>query len=104
MRLDSVPVVASLAIAAQRLRVRHGDDVVAGIDEVDFAGHAGGEVGQQVERGAAELVEGDAAMQRRMPLLEGEHHARVADAGAGERADRPGGDGVNANLPRAEVD
>jgi len=37
-------------------------------------------------------------------LLEGEHLARVADAGAGERADRPGRYGVDADGGRAEVD
>ncbi len=37
-------VILALAIGAQRVWVRHGDDVVAGIDEMDFAGNAGGEV------------------------------------------------------------
>ena len=40
-----------------RLGARHRDDVVAGIDVVDFAGHAGRQVGQQIERRAADLVD-----------------------------------------------
>ena len=57
----------------ERVRMRHGDDVIAGIDEMNFAGDAGREVGKKIKSGAAEFVERYAAMQRRMPLLEREH-------------------------------
>ena len=57
--------------------MRHGDDVVAGIDEVDVAGDAGRQIRKKVERSAADLVERDTAAQRRMALLEAEHRARV---------------------------
>ena len=83
--------------------MRHGDDVVAGIDEVDVAGHAGREIGQQIERGTADLVERHAAAQRRMTLLEREHETRIADPGARERADRAGRDGVDADRRRPEI-
>ena len=86
-----------LLIRAQRVGMRHGDDVVAGIDEVDFAGDAGGKIREQIKPGAAEIVERHAAMQRRMALLEGEHGARVADAGAGQRADRSRRNRVDAD-------
>src|ERR1700726_489700 len=67
-------------ILPERIGMRHGDDVVAGIDEMDLAGDPGGEVGQEVEPGAAEVVEGDAATQRRMALLKAEPVACVGDA------------------------
>ena len=50
-------VAAPLAIGAQGVRMRHGDDIIAGIDEVNFAGHAGRKVGEKIEPGAAEVVE-----------------------------------------------
>src|SRR5262249_12471113 len=87
----------------ERGGMRNGDAVVAGIDEVDVAGHAGREVREQIERGAADLVERHAPAQRRVALLEGEHLARVADAGAGERADRPSRYGVDADGGPAEA-
>src|SRR5271154_1054970 len=42
-------------VRLEGVRVRHRDDVVAGIDEMDFAGDAGREVGEKVEPGAAEV-------------------------------------------------
>jgi hypothetical protein len=36
----SLLIPTALAIGAQRLGVRHGDDVVTGIDEVNFPGYA----------------------------------------------------------------
>ena len=41
--------------------VLHADDMVAAIDMVHLAGDAGGEVGQQVDAGAADLLDGDVA-------------------------------------------
>src|ERR1043165_8121589 len=75
-------------LVLESIRVRHRNDVVAGVDEMYFAGHAGGEVRQQIKPGAPKLLQGDAASERRMLLLEGEHRACIADAGAGKRADR----------------
>ena len=60
------------SIGPQGVGVRHGDDVVAGIDEMDFAGDAGREIRNQIEPGAAEIVERYAAV-------------RAANAAAGTR-------------------
>src|SRR3954466_5931933 len=84
--------------------MRHGNYVVAGIDEMDFARRSGGQIREQVERRAAKLIECDAAPKRRMPLLECEHRARIADAGARKGADRPGRNRIDANLVAAEID
>src|SRR5262245_11174962 len=81
----------------ERGGMRHSDDVVAGIDEVDIAGDAGGEVREQIERGTPDLVQRHAPAQWRVALLEGEHLPRVADAGTGQRADRPSRYGVDAD-------
>src|SRR5262245_49354459 len=67
--LDDRPLVRR-GLVFERGRMRHGDDIVAGIHEVDLAGDAGREVGEEIERGAPDLVERDAAAQRRMALLE----------------------------------
>ena len=58
----------------------HADDIVAGIDMVGLAGDAGGEVGEQIEPGAADLIEGDVAPQRRVVLVPLQDVAEVADA------------------------
>src|ERR1700710_157069 len=81
-------VLGLVGFAAQQVWLRHGDDVVAGIDEVDFAGDDAGQFGEQIEPGAAEVLQRHAAAERRRALLERKHIARVVDAGAGERTDR----------------
>ena len=64
----------------ERLGIGHGDDVVAGIHEVDVAGDAGRQVGEEIERGAADLFDRYRAAQRRVALLEIEHQPGVGDA------------------------
>ena len=81
-------VLRGRILGAQIIRLRHRDDVVARIDEMDLAGDAGREVAEQIEPGATELVERDTAFERRVLLLECEHVARVVDAGAREEAGR----------------
>ena len=54
--LDVLGVVGRL----ERVGMRHGDDVIAAVDVMRVAGHAGGEVGQKVERGGADLLQGHA--------------------------------------------
>src|SRR5262249_44477085 len=66
-------IAAALSISPQGIRMRHSDDVVAGIDEVNFAGHTGRKVGEKIKTSAAEIVERDTAMQRRVTLLERKH-------------------------------
>src|SRR5438270_11109983 len=64
---------ASLKVETlERVGVRHGDDVVARVDEVNVAGDAARKVREQIERGSADLVERYAAAERRVPLLERE--------------------------------
>ena len=60
----------------QLFRPRHRDDVVAGIDIVDLAGDAARQIRQQIERGAAELIQRHAAAERRM-LLHGRRTSRA---------------------------
>src|SRR6516162_5296630 len=84
--------------------MRHGDDIVAGIDKMNLAGDAGREIRKQVESGAAEVVECHAAMQRRMALLEGEHKTCIGDPGSRKGANRSRRDRVDADTARTEID
>src|SRR4051794_30176720 len=54
---------------AERARARHRDDVVAAVDVMDLAGDAAREIGEEVERRAADLLDRDRALQRRVRLL-----------------------------------
>src|SRR5258707_10264178 len=91
-------------ISPERVGMWHGDDIVAAIDKMNLAGDAGREVREQVESGAAKLFERDAAMQRRMALLEGEHETRISDAGSRQRADGSRRNRIDANAAGAEID
>src|SRR3954468_14840161 len=44
----------------------HADHVIAGIDVMRFAGHAAREIAQQVQAGAADILDRDVALQRRV--------------------------------------
>src|SRR6266568_7774714 len=81
----------------------HADDVVAGIDVMDLAGDPAREVGEEVDRGVANLLDGDAAPERRIVLVPLENVAEVADACRCERLDRPRGDGIDTDVLRAEI-
>ena len=76
----------------------HADDVIAGIDVMDFAGDAARQVGEEIERGLADLFERHIAAQRRVIFVPLQDVAEVADAGGGERLDRAGRDGVDADV------
>ena len=78
--------------------VLHADHVVAGVDMQDLAGHAAAEIGQQIERAAADILDGDGAAERRVVLVPLQDIAEVGDAGGGKRLDRPGRDGVDADA------
>src|SRR5215510_7570224 len=45
----------------RRFGPEHADDVIAAVDVMHLAGHAGGELAQEIEPGAADLVGGDVA-------------------------------------------
>ena len=77
--------------------------MIARIDVVDLARDARRQVGEQVERRAADLIEGHCAAQRRIALLVGKHVARVRDASTCQRAHRAGRDAVDADAARAVV-
>src|SRR5688500_18148530 len=81
----------------------HPDDVVAGIDVVDLARHATGQVGQQIERRAADVLDRHVAAQRRIIFVPLHDVAEVAYAARGESLDRAGGDRVDANALGAQV-
>ena len=70
---------------------------------MDFAGDAARQVRQQIQRRAAEFIQRHAAAERRMLLLERKHRARIADAGARQRADRAGRNRVDADAARTEI-
>src|SRR5258705_769360 len=65
--------MAGVIAVSQRAGLRHCDDVEAGIDELDIARDSARQIGEQIDRRTADLIERHAAPQRRMPLLEGEH-------------------------------
>src|SRR5580700_10135086 len=87
----------------QFARARHGDDVVARIDEVDLARHPFREARQQIDSGPADVFNCDRAPERRMVALKVEHEACVGDPGACQSPDGSGGDRVDANVVGAIV-
>src|SRR3984957_18060775 len=87
----------------RRVGMLHADDVIAGVDMVDFAGDAARHVGERIGAGLPDFLDGDIAAQRRVILIPLQDIAEVADAGGGERLDRPRRDGVDADVLYAEV-
>src|SRR5438445_10614007 len=73
--------------------MRHGNDVVAGIHEVNVTGDSAREIRKQVERGATDFYQRHASAQWRVPLLKGKHLPRIGNAGAGQPADWASRDG-----------
>ena len=63
----------------------HADDMIAGIDMVDLAGHAARHVGEQVHSGMAHVFDGHIAPQRRVAFVPSQDIAEAADAGGGRR-------------------
>ena len=70
---------------------------------MDFPGDPGRQIRQQIQCRTADLVDGDGAPQRRMELLKPQHVALIGDPCAGERANGPRRDGVDANIARTEI-
>ncbi len=83
--------------------MRHGDDVVAGVDVVDLAGRARRKIRKEIEARAADLLDRHGPTQRRVPLLIVEHQPRVGDARARQSADGSGGDRVHADAVRPVI-
>src|SRR5215813_9343515 len=87
----------------RRFGPEHADDVIAAVDMVDLAGDTRGQFAQEIEAGAAHLIGGDVALQRRVQLIPFEDVPEVADAGRRQRLDGAGGDGVDPDVLTAEV-
>src|SRR6185437_8335018 len=98
-----VGAVVRRSPAIERRRGRYADDVVAGVDEVHLAGDAARQVAEQIGGGAADLVERDVELERRLRLVPLEHGPGVADGRAGQRAHRAGGNRVHADAVAAEI-
>jgi len=79
------------------------DDVIAGVDMRDFAGHAARQVGQEKYGGLADVVQADVAAQRGVVFIPLQNVAEIADAGGGECLDRAGGNRVDADILDAEI-
>src|SRR5260370_26695450 len=63
----------------QRFEARHRDDVVAGIDEMNFAGDATRKIGQKIKCRSADFFDAHHATQWRIACLETEHLPGIAD-------------------------
>src|SRR3954471_1655603 len=76
----------------------HADDVIAAIDVVDLAGDGGRQIAQQVDAGAADIIDRDVALQRGVVLVPFEDVVEIADPRGGKRPDRAGGDRVDPDV------
>src|SRR5690606_20161172 len=85
------------------VRIHHSDDVIAAVDVKDFAGNAAPELAEQVECGAADLLDRDVALQGSIELVPAQNVAEVADTGSGQRAHRPSRDRIDADAVGPEV-
>src|SRR2546423_15024691 len=94
--------LALLGCSLQIFGPGHRNDVVAGIDVVNFAGDGARQLGQQIQRRPAEFVERHASAERRVLLLESKHRARIANARTRKSTYRTGRDRVHADAARAE--
>ena len=65
---------------------------------VDFARHARRQVADQIQPGAADILDRHIAAQRRIKFVPLEDVAEIADAACCQRLDRAGGDRVDAHL------
>lgn len=80
------------------------DHVVAGVHVVDLAGHAAGQVADQVEAGLADFLRLDIPPQRALGRVVVEDLVEAADAGRAERPAGAGADRVDAHAAKvAEV-
>jgi hypothetical protein len=77
--------------------------MVAAVHMHDLAGDAAGPVGQQEDASLADFLDTDRAPERRIVLVPFQDIAEIADAGGRQRLDRPGRNGVDANLARTKI-
>src|ERR1043166_4715500 len=91
--IDLASVLAARDVG--RIRMLHPDDVIAGVDVVNLAGHAAREMREKIYRGVADLLDRHGAPQRRVVLVPFEDVAEVADPRRRQRLDRTGGNRVD---------
>src|SRR5205807_7519614 len=77
-----------------RVGMFHSDNVVAGIDVLNLAGHATREIAEEIDGCIADLLDRNAAAQRRVVLVPFQDVAEVANARRRQRLDWAGGDGI----------
>src|ERR1700731_817578 len=58
---------------------RHADDVVSGIDEVNFPGDGGRQIAQQIERSIADVIQLNILLERTVRPVPAKHDAGLAD-------------------------
>src|SRR5437016_2414354 len=110
VKRNSVPKVLPAMIA--RLDDRnirgvgafHADDVIPAIDVMHLAGDPGRQIAQQINPGAADILDRDVALQWRIELVPFEDVAEIADAAGRDGVDRAGRDRVDPDILAAEID
>ena len=76
--------------------------MIAGVDVVRLTGDALPEIRKEIERRAADILDRDVPAQRRVVLVPLHDVAEIANAAGGQRLDRPGADGVDADAVLAD--
>ena len=61
------------------------NDMITGIDVMDFTGHAARHVGQEIDAGLSHFFQREVSPQRRVVLVPLQNIAEIANAGRGER-------------------
>src|SRR5437016_223091 len=82
----------------------HADDVIPAIDVMHLAGDPGRQIAQQINPGAADILDRDVALQWRIELVPFEDVAEIADAAGRDGVDRAGRDRVDPDILAAEID
>src|ERR1700674_588384 len=80
----------------------HADDVIPAIDVVPLTGHPGRQIAQQVNPGAADILDRDVALQRRIELVPFEDVVEIADPRGRQRPDRSGRDRIDPDVVATE--
>src|SRR5260221_13669364 len=90
--LPATPILSAVSDDRDVGRVDrlHADDVITAIDVMNLAADAGRKTAEEINPGAADILDCDVALQRRVVLVPFEDVAKVADSRGGKRLDRPG--------------
>ena len=96
MNASSLLVLADRDV--RRVGVLHADDMIAGIDVMDLAGHPARHVGEEINAGLADVFQRHIAPQRGVEFVPAQDIAEVADAGGGQRLDRTRRQRVDADV------